>query len=227
MAVIDLFKRTLPDRDMKLPILFGPFRGGSFHSNPRSSLRKVFGLYEHEHDAWLRTVLPDTDLIIDIGANDGYFTFGATRAIARYRQPHAIAFEPDAKHIARLRQARAAAGYDADSIQLLPFFAGLGLRPRVITLDSLPEADGDLRALIKIDVDGGEMRVLGGAKKWIDPRHHFMIEVHRREYFDEIGALFAERGITLQRVDQKALPLLGREQRHPDHGWLVTPAVAA
>eukprot|EP01035_Chromulina_nebulosa_P056718 gene56718-77744_t len=57
MAAINLLKRALPGRDMKLPILFGPFRGGSFHSNPRSSLRKVFGLYEYEHAAWLRAVL--------------------------------------------------------------------------------------------------------------------------------------------------------------------------
>ena len=226
MAAIDLLKRALPGHDMKLPILFGPFRGGSFHSNPRSSLRKVFGLYEYEHAAWLRAVLPDTDLIIDIGANDGYFTFGAARAIARYRQPRAIAFEPDERHIERLRQARMEAGYDADTIQLRPFFVGLGLKQRVIALDWLPEADSDLRALIKIDVDGGEMRVLGGAKKWINQRHHFMIEVHRTEYFQQIIALFAERGITLERVDQKALPLLGREQRHPDHGWLVTPATS-
>lgn len=223
--MISRLKRVLPERDMKLPILFGPFRGGSFHSNPRSSLRKIFGLYECEHDAWLRAVLPGTDLIIDIGANDGYFTFGAARAIARYRKPRAIAFEPDARHIARLRHARADAGYDAEAIQLRPFFVGLGQRKQVIALDWLPEADSELRALIKIDVDGGEMRVLGGATKWIDQRHHFMIEVHRPEYFPQITALFAERGIALKRVDQKALPLLGREQRHPDHGWLVTPAV--
>jgi hypothetical protein len=225
MVTIDLLKRALPGRDVKLPILFGPFRGGSFHSNPRSSLRKIFGLYEYEHDAWLRAILPETDLIIDVGANDGYFTFGAARAISRHRTPRVIAFEPDERHIARLRQARAEAGYDADTIQLRPFFVGLGLKKRVIALDWLPEADSELRALIKIDVDGGEMRVLGGAKKWITPRHHFMIEVHRPEYFGQIRALFAERGIALERVDQKALPLLGREQRHPDHGWLVTPAV--
>ena len=97
----------------------------------------------------------------------------------------------------------------------------------VTALDWLPEADGDLRALIKIDIDGGEMRALHGGRKWIDPRHHFLIEVHKPEFFDQIPALFAEHGVTLERVHQKALPLLGREHRRPEHGWLVTPATHA
>src|SRR3569623_263711 len=227
MSAIGLLKRLLPDRAMMLPVLFGPFRGGRFYANPRSSLRRVLGLYENEHNTWLKAVLPVTDLVIDIGANDGYFTFGAVEAIRRYRPPRAIAFEPHPVHFEHLERARALAGYDAQQIQLQPFFAGLGLRPRVSALDRLPEAEADLRALIKIDVDGGEMRVLHGARKWITPRHHILIEVHKAEFFDEITALFTEHGVGLHRVDQKALPLLGREQRHPDHGWLVTPAPRA
>ena len=43
-----ILKSLLPDRAIPMRIWRGPFRGASVVMNPRHSLRKVIGVYEHE-----------------------------------------------------------------------------------------------------------------------------------------------------------------------------------
>ncbi len=69
-------KYVLPSPATTLPIVGGPFRGGSFRGAPRDSIRKVIGVYEHELNPWLSERLARADGLFDVGANDGYFTFG-------------------------------------------------------------------------------------------------------------------------------------------------------
>src|ERR1041385_5548476 len=96
-------KSILPDRPMPVRIWRGPLRGGRAVMNPRNSLRKILGLYEHELNAWLEAALRLTDRVIDIGANDGYFTFGCAAAFQRLRKPGKIfAFEPYEKAYTQL-----------------------------------------------------------------------------------------------------------------------------
>src|SRR5690242_8237747 len=79
-AVVRLFVK---DQDRSLKVLSGPFRGGVFYSNPRASMRKVFGVYEHELNGWIDEALSRARQVIDVGGNDGYFTFGAAAAMRR------------------------------------------------------------------------------------------------------------------------------------------------
>jgi hypothetical protein len=59
----------------------GPFRSARIVMNPRNSLRKIFGLYEHELNDWLEQALRWVSRVVDVGANDGYFTFGSAAPI--------------------------------------------------------------------------------------------------------------------------------------------------
>ena len=94
-SLLSSAKRILPDRAIHLPVLRGPLRGGSFFARPRVSVRKVLGLYEHELNPWLDRALARADLVLDVGANDGYFTFGCAAALRRHSRPVKIlAFEP-------------------------------------------------------------------------------------------------------------------------------------
>jgi hypothetical protein len=68
---VNRLKSVIPDREMPTRILFGPFRGAVIVMNPRSSLRKIFGLYERELNRCLQRLLPAVSKIIDVGANDG------------------------------------------------------------------------------------------------------------------------------------------------------------
>lgn len=96
-------KSFLPDYPVATRILRGPFRGARVTINPRYSLRKVFGLYEHELNAWLETALWRVNRVLDVGANDGHFTFGCAAALRRLGKPgKIIATEPQARQVGTL-----------------------------------------------------------------------------------------------------------------------------
>src|SRR5574341_1224429 len=93
-------KRLLPDHAMPMRVWRGPFRGATVVMNPQASLRKAFGLYEHELNAWLEVALGRVRRVIDVGANDGYFTFGCAAALGRRGvAADIIAFEPQDQHV--------------------------------------------------------------------------------------------------------------------------------
>ena len=103
-----LKRLAFSDRAAPTRILRGPFRGALIVINRRESLRKIFGLYEHELNSWLDKALSRVRRVIDVGANDGYFTFGCAAALRRRgRFQEIIAFEPQAEHMNLLRQSGA------------------------------------------------------------------------------------------------------------------------
>ena len=80
---------VLPNRPVRCRIVNGPFRGANVMINPLTSLRYIFGLYEHELNPWITEAISQVDTLFDVGANHGYFSFGV---LAAPRQ--AWAFEP-------------------------------------------------------------------------------------------------------------------------------------
>ena len=219
--MLEHLKRLLPDRDVPMRIWRGPFRGATVVMNPRASLRKAFGLYEHELNAWLERAVGRVSRVIDVGANDGYFTFGCAAALGRRgATADIIAFEPQAQHVTALRAAadRQRAGVRIDIVQAM---VGREAGASMTTLDAIAAADRE-NTLIKIDVEGAEVDVIAGAGSWLRPSNLFVIEVHRRPYLEQLKSSFAARGLTLRQIDQQPLPLLGRDVRDADNWWLVS-----
>src|SRR3979411_557142 len=133
-----LQKSILPDRSQSTRILCGPFRGAVIVLNPRNSLRKIFGLYEHELNPWLKKVLPRVTRVLDVGANDGYFTFGCAAAFRRLgKTGEIIAFEPQARHVAILRESVAAQMETPARVEIVQAFVGKALKPGMTTLDAV------------------------------------------------------------------------------------------
>ncbi len=220
--MIASLKRILPDRPIPLRVWRGPFRGAHIVANPRASLRKVFGLYEHELNPWLEQVLPNVRRLLDVGANDGYFTFGCAAAFDRLGiAADIVCFEPQPVHVSDLRRAIAGRGQSRVCIQLVDALVGAHVGSGLTTLDALA-VDERRHTLIKIDVEGAEVDVLRGAGSWIDRANAFVIEVHRRPYLDVIQRMFADHGVALVQVNQRPLPLLGRGMRDLDNWWLVS-----
>jgi hypothetical protein len=222
--LITLVKMLLPEGPVSLPIVRGPFRGGRFYSSPRVALRKVFGLYETALNPWVAEALKRTDLVLDVGANDGYFTFGCAAAMKREGKPvRILSFEPLSSHVRQLEIARGQGGFTEAEIEVVPKQAGRAAGPDIVTLDMFADQYADARApLIKIDVEGAEIDVLEGASRWLSPRTMLLIEVHKAEYLTEIPRRLARFVGTLDRVDQKGLPVLGREQRDVANWWLLS-----
>jgi Methyltransferase FkbM domain len=214
-------KSVLPNRPVPMRIWRGPLRGGRAVMNPRNSLRKVFGLYEHELNAWLESALRLTNRVIDVGANDGYFTFGCAAAFKRMRKrSEIVAFEPDAEHFRSLSNSLRSQPSVLVEFELIPSFVGAAETTETKTLDSLR---GDRQnTLIKIDVEGAEEDVLAGAASWLQKTNCFLIEVHKQHFLDTIPRLFESHDLTLDQIDQRPLKLIGRETRDEQNWWLVS-----
>ncbi|HKS08729.1 MAG TPA: FkbM family methyltransferase [Pyrinomonadaceae bacterium] len=214
-------KSVLPNRPVPMRIWRGPLRGGRAVMNPRNSLRKVFGLYEHELNAWLESALCLTSRVIDVGANDGYFTFGCAAAFRRLRKrSEIVAFEPKTEHFRTLSESLNSQPNGLVEFNLINSFVGADESVDSKTLDSI---QGDRQdTLIKIDVEGAEEDVLAGASSWLRESNYFLIEVHKEHFLESIPRLFKSHGLTLDQIDQRPLKLLGREMRDEQNWWLVT-----
>ena len=189
--------------------------------NPRNSLRKVLGLYEHELNDWLESVLRLTNRVIDVGANDGYFTFGCAAAFRRlHKKSEIVAFEPELEHFRSLSHSLQRQRDDLVEFTLIHGFAGAIDSAASKTLDSLPHDRHN--TLIKIDVEGAEEEVLAGASSWVRQSNYFLIEVHKAEFLVSIPRLFASHGLLLDQINQRPLKLIGRELRDEENWWLVS-----
>ena len=220
-----LLKVVLPDAPVPTRIRRGPFRGATIVMNPRHSLRKVAGLYEHELNGWIERCLPRVSRVIDVGANDGYFTFGCAAAFKRLGiDAEIIGIEAQLQHVTQLRESIAQTA--TARIRIIHALAGAATAGGSITLDSLEVADRR-RTLIKIDVEGAEAEVIAGAARWMNPSNYFLIEVHAAPLLTRLLDTFAARGLILDRVDQQPLWWLGREQRGADNWWLLSRLDAA
>jgi len=221
--IASALKKFLPNRPVRVCIWRGPFRGARVVMNPRDSLRKIFGLYEHELNDWLEQALRRVTRAVDVGANDGYFTFGCGAAFKRLgKSGEIIAIENQDQHIVKLRRSIEEQGQTNVTYQLVQAYAGREDKPGYVTLDSLGKPGQQTNALVKIDVEGAEVDVVEGGRKWICPSNYFVIEVHEERFLPQLEKIFAAQGHTLLQVNQRPVPLLGREQRELNNWWLVS-----
>jgi hypothetical protein len=220
--MLRLLKSVLPDHPVPMRVWRGPFRGARVVMNPRSSLRKALGLYEHELNGWLEEALHDVTRVLDVGANDGYFTFGCAAAFKRLGiAAEIVAFEAQERHVAELKASVAAQADGQVHIDIRHAFVGASTQGGTFALDDLAVADRS-RTLIKLDVEGAEEDVIAGAQSWLTAGNRFVIEVHKREFIERLQQTFASRGLQLRLVEQQPLRLLGREERAADNWWLVS-----
>lgn len=224
---LETVKQLLPDRPVRLRIWRGPFRGARVVMNPRHSCRKILGLYERELNKWLEAVLLRVSRVVDVGANDGYFTFGCAAAFRRLGKPgEIVAFEPEGRHFRALEQSVNEQPDATVRFTLIQSAVGAELKPEITTLDIVRWTMGDptnrTNTLIKIDVEGAEEAVLAGALSWLNTTNFFLIEVHKRAFLQSISQLFAGKGLKLDRVDQRPLRVIGCETRDEENWWLVS-----
>jgi hypothetical protein len=220
-----LLKLLLPDKPVPTRILRGPFRGARIVMNPRESLRKVFGLYEHELNDWVEHALRRVTRVLDVGANDGYFSFGCAAAFRRLGVNGTITgFEPQENHVQTLRESILMQGRQDVPIEIVRAMVGREVSNGITTLDALPVQD-KRHTLIKIDVEGAELEVIEGAQSWMDPSNLFLIEVHREPYLAKLMQMFASHAHQLRQVNQQPLPLLGHETRDTANWWMVSASV--
>ena len=190
-------------------------------------MRKIFGLYEHELNRWLEAALRRCNRVLDVGANDGYFTFGCAAAFRRLgKVGEIIAFEPQQQHMETLRESVDKQAVGGTRITLFQTLVCGEVGSETSTLDAVRwltgYAESRTETLIKIDVEGAELEVLSGTSSWLNSSNYFVIEVHKESFLGSITRLFKSHNLRLSRIDQQPLPLLGREKRAETNWWLVS-----
>jgi hypothetical protein len=222
-----ILKSVFPDRVFPLPILTGPFRGATVHLHPRHALRKVLGIYEHELNGWVASVLPKVDTVIDIGANEGYFTLGSAAAFRRLeKRGEILAYEPEPEAFERLRLGTQRQQDSQVQVSIYKCFVGASVSSEMTTLNEIARQRGGSRlaanTLIKMDVEGAEIEVISGGSAWLNSTNYFLIEVHEEPFLATLTKTFATHGLRLKQVNQQPVPILGYEARSRLNWWLVS-----
>ena len=179
--------------------------------------RRIYGYGFHEPAARaMQSLLKPGDVAIDGGANIGLFTVLAAASVGP--QGRVIACEPSPTTMGLLRANIARNGFDwveshelalaaePGRLSMQVFDPGSGfssfapadadsaheVQVEVGTLDELAEEVLERLTLVKLDVEGAELRALGGAKRIIEHgRADFIVELEP-EHLERQGGSIAE-----------------------------------
>jgi FkbM family methyltransferase len=170
----------------------------------RESLQRdyLFGLYDRHELSLVRRQLRAGGDFVDVGAHIGMYTIVA--ALALRGRGRVLAFEPNPAARAQLERNLARNGCDnvlvrecavADalgeaflhvpgtpdpsfsSLEAGRFDEGEGVRVETTTIDHEVAAAGLWPAMVKIDVEGSELRVLDGMEQTLERRPVLLVEV--------------------------------------------------
>jgi hypothetical protein len=216
----------LSKKPVPLTVLAGPFRGSRIILNPACSKRKLLGIYEHVLNPWLNQVMPQVQVVWDVGANDGYFTYGCAQAIKRHHvNGQIVAFEPCIAEQAALSLPAAWPQYAGIHFEFIPLFVGATSNDSTITLDQAYNERPSLHSklsLIKVDVEGGEVEVLKGATSLLQEPHHWVVEVHGDHLLEPVLDFFAKAKRPVDIRPPQPHWLLGPESRTIKTSWVTT-----
>lgn len=153
----------------------------------------VFGTWEPSLSAFLRSELRPGDVFLDIGANVGYFTLLAARAVSNAGRVFAVeALPATAEKLQRNINANGLANaavlaniasdeegevemYRAPATNVgksgttrVPDGVSVGRVPMIVASDAVPRALWPRVRAIKVDVEGHELRVIRGLQPLMD-----------------------------------------------------------
>ena len=228
MSIVRVIKsRVLPNRIVPCRILCGPFRGARISANPQHSLRYMLGVYEHELNSWIREAIPRAGVVLDVGANYGYFSCGVMAAWKRLKHSGTIiAFEPHSDAFAGIKSSASLnASRDVEFVAVQSL-VGRRVDKETTSLDVAVSTLGAPASaqpkLIKIDVEGAELDVLFGAESLVADGNLFLVEAHSIDLLHEVERFFSERSHAYCIVRQKPMWWLRRENRAIENFWVVS-----
>lgn len=209
----------------------GPAAGLWLELDPR--FERDFWRGEHEREVvdTALALLSEGDVVYDVGAHIGVFALVAARAVGPAGT--VFAFEPDERNATAIERhaacnglrnvtvVRAAAwsrsgriAFDADEVHEIRSYGAAGsgeAEVDAVALDDFAEAHAP-PALVKIDVEGGELDVLDGAGRLVGARRAAVLcEVHPAAEptlvrAEDVAARFAAAGYRVERLTPGAEP---------------------
>jgi Methyltransferase FkbM domain len=140
--------------------------------------QRWLGLQERELYRWFCQLSEGIHTAFDVGANDGVYTL---YFLAKTPAEKVFAFEPAAETVVQLKNNLALNGLGGSPrLEILHQCVGASADGQTAKLDSFAER---IRppCLIKVDIDGGEVSLLEGARTLLSsPGVRWIIEVHSK-----------------------------------------------
>lgn len=178
------------------------------------------GLWENEISGWIDKFSKDALTCIDIGAGEGVYTlYFLKKASAK----NVFAFEPN-NSARRILQQNIEINKPLRKCKLVLSEKYIG-KLNTQNCQSLDNLITHIEApcLIKVDVDGGELDILHGAKELLKlPGLLWVIEVHSKELESGCIELLKKAGFTVKIIPNAWWRIIIPEQRPiPSNRWVV------
>ena len=178
--------------------------------------QRYWGLDERELVAAFRRLIPSCRSLIDVGANDGYYTM----AFLQSKAERVVACEPGPAMEQLLANARAN-GYETGE----RFIAERRFVGACADCISIAELVRNLPRpiFLKVDIDGGELELLQSAESCDCLSDlHWLIETHSKELEEQCIEWLQSHGYKTRIIYNASWRVLLPEQRPiPHNRWLV------
>lgn len=208
---------VLPSGTHLRPVGLGVARGLVVPLDFTKHTRLYLGLYEIELTRFMRRFCTPGLRSFDVGAQIGYDAL----ILARLTRARVISFESDAPLADSLAQTFAANGEVGALISARHATVGRVTRADgLLALDDVAYGEGFVPGVIKIDIDGGEVEALLGARRILQhARPHLIVETHSLELERTCGMLLRDVGYRSIIVHQRrAWPDF---RPTPHNRWLI------
>jgi hypothetical protein len=183
-----LKKLFLPSGRSVRKIQMGVLAGVAMDLDLAHHTQRWLGLQEIEINKWLRSLSVGIRTAIDVGANDGMYTL---YFLAKTSAQKVIAFEPVNESIEQMRKNLVLNVPENDPrLELVTQPVGAVAGGECVILDSYLDRI-QFPCMIKVDIDGGEVLLLDGARKLLaSPGVRWIVEVHSPALQNECLQIF-------------------------------------
>ena len=171
-----LKKLLLPSGSSVRTIRTGILAGVAMDLDLAHHAQRWLGLQERELNDWFRRLSAHIRTAIDVGANDGMYTL---YFLLKTSTQKVITFEPESNSIEQLKRNLVLNSREHDPrLELVTRPVGAIAGEQDVTLDSYLDRI-QFPCLVKVDIDGGEVLLLKGARQLIASNGvSWIVEIH-------------------------------------------------
>lgn len=179
-----LIKRWLFKSSGVNRIRFGPSSGMLAQYDPLHRSQHLLGLYELEIAGLIRRSMSKANVLIDIGANDGYYGL----AFAKQKNKEIILCEPGVAKADLLINMQQNGFMEGKDFTLIDKFVSSRNTPTEISINELVK--GRDKVFVLMDVDGAEEGILRSFDFNSNSKIEWVIETHSAELEKNIISIF-------------------------------------